>query len=89
MREPDFFLCRNKGADQLCSIGAFVSATQIVQSLFFLIKIFEASSLFPRLCRSVSKTPNVGFLIAAHIKRCLCAIRIIHDLEKACAKHTP
>ena len=34
MRKPDFGLCKNKGADQLCS--AFVFAIRIVQSLFFL-----------------------------------------------------
>ena len=40
MRKPDFCLCKNKDADQLCStaqlIGAFVFATQIVQFLLFL-----------------------------------------------------
>ena len=36
MRKLDFCLCENKGADQLCSISAFVFATGIVQFLFFL-----------------------------------------------------
>ena len=34
MREPAFCICENKDADQL--ISAFVFATRIVQSLYFL-----------------------------------------------------
>ena len=41
MRKPAFCICENKGADQLC---AFVFATQIVQSLYFLNPKFQASS---------------------------------------------
>ena len=42
MRKPDFCICGNKGADQL--INAFVFASQIVQSLYFLNPKFQVSS---------------------------------------------
>ena len=42
--KPVFCICENKAADQLCGISAFVFATQIVQSLFFLNPKFQASS---------------------------------------------
>ena len=46
--KKDFYLCKNKDADQLCSNctddSAFVFATQIVQSLLLNPK-FQASSL--------------------------------------------
>ena len=48
MRKPAFCICENKGAVQLAVteklISAFVFATQIVQSLFFLNPKFQASS---------------------------------------------
>ena len=49
MRKPAFCICENKGADQLCGnrtklISAFVFATQIVQSLFYLNPKFHGSS---------------------------------------------
>ena len=49
-RKPDFCVCYNKGADQLCShrtaamIIAFVFATQIVQPIDFLNPKFQAAS---------------------------------------------
>ena len=49
VRKLDFWLCDNKGADQLrsnCEADhAFVFATLIVQFLFFLNPKFQASSL--------------------------------------------
>ena len=53
MRKPTFCICENKDADQLRGnreavtaklISAFVFATQIVQSLYFLNPKFQASS---------------------------------------------
>ena len=51
MRKPDFSICENKDADQLRGnqvsvklISAFVFATQIVQSIYFLNPKFQASS---------------------------------------------
>ena len=41
MRKPAFCICKNKDADQ---IGAFVFATRIVQSLYFLNPKFQGSS---------------------------------------------
>ena len=52
MRKPDFCLCKNKGADQLCSnsatqrISAFVFASRIVQLPYFLNPKFPALSYF-------------------------------------------
>ena len=50
MRKPDFCICENKDADQLRGmaklISAFVFATQIVQSLYFLNLKFQASRHF-------------------------------------------
>ena len=70
MRKPDFCLCKNKGAYQLCSY--FVFATWIVQFLFFLNPKFQASS---NLCRCTGRfvsdligNPKDRFShIAAHI----------------------
>ena len=42
MRKPDFCTCENEDADQL--ISAFVFATRIVQSLYFLNAKLQASS---------------------------------------------
>ena len=48
VRKPDFCICENKDPDQLCSnpklISAFVFATHIVQSFFFLNPKFQACS---------------------------------------------
>ena len=57
LRKPDICICENKAADQLCNncttdrcaittqlISAFVFATRIVQSLYFLNPKFRASS---------------------------------------------
>ena len=44
MRKPTFRICENKDADQLRVISAFVIATRIVQSLYFLNPKFQASS---------------------------------------------
>ena len=47
VRKPDFCICENKAADQLSVtaqlICGFVFATQIVQSLYFLNRKFQAS----------------------------------------------
>ena len=49
MRKPDFCICENKDADQLAVtaklISAFVFATQIVQSLYFLIRNFKPPAI--------------------------------------------
>ena len=53
MRKPTFCICENKDADQLRGsfavtaklISAFVFATWIVQSLYFLNTKFRASNL--------------------------------------------
>ena len=49
MRKPDISMCKNKGQDQLHGngaklISAFVIATKIVQSLYFLNPKFQASN---------------------------------------------
>ena len=46
MYKPDFsHTCKNKDADKLCGmISAFVFATRIVQSLYFLNQKFQAST---------------------------------------------
>ena len=46
MRKPAFSICENKDADQLRGkrISAFVFATRLVQSLYFLNRKFQASS---------------------------------------------
>ena len=44
MRKPAFCICENKDADQLRGkVTAFVFATQIVQSLYYLNPKFQAS----------------------------------------------
>ena len=53
-------LCENKGDDQLRSkpISAFVSATKIVQPIFFLNPKFQASSHLLCLCSPVCFEPG-------------------------------
>ena len=64
MRKPYFSLCENKGADQLRSnftaklISAFIFATPIVQSFFFLNPNFQASSYPLWLYRLVCIRPG-------------------------------
>ena len=57
------FACAKTKAQISCAvtaqlISAFVFATRIVQSFFCLNPKFQASSLFPRLCRSVCDRPG-------------------------------
>ena len=77
MRKPVFCICENKGADQLDGnraadqliivtqivqlISAFIFATQIVQSLFFLNPKFQPSSHPLWLCRPVCVGPGRKF----------------------------
>ena len=68
MRKTDFCICENKDADQLRGYSAFVFATRIVQSLYFLNPKFQASepssvAAQSGLCRTWSETPKTGFLI--------------------------
>ena len=64
MRKPAFCICENKDADQLCDdreaelIRAFVFATLIVQSLYFLNRKFQASSHLPWLYSLVCVGPR-------------------------------
>ena len=58
MRNPNFGLCENKDADQLCSyiaqlISAFVFATGIVQFLFSINPKFQASNILLGLYRPI------------------------------------
>ena len=70
MRKPDFCICENKGADQLRSdaaklISAFVFATRIVQSLYFLNPKFQAASqllcLYSPVCVGPGRKPRRPF----------------------------
>ena len=61
--KPAFSICENKGADQLPGntaqlISAFVFATWIVQSLYFLNPKFQASSHFLWLYSPVCVGPG-------------------------------
>ena len=71
MRKPDFCICENKDTDQLRGnkdtdhlrgnaklISAFVFATQIEQSLYFLNTKFQAASHLMRLYSQVSVGPG-------------------------------
>ena len=62
MGKPTICIGENKGTDQFAVtaklISAFVFATRIVQSLFFLNPKFQASNLFPRLHSSVCVEPT-------------------------------
>ena len=70
-----FCICQNKDADQLVTaklISAFVFATRIVQSLYFLNPKIQASShlllLYSLVCIGPGqKTPKTGFLRTRHI----------------------
>ena len=62
MRKPMFCICQNKDPDKLPVtaklISAFVFATRIVQSLFFLNPKFPVSSHLLWLCSSVCVGPG-------------------------------
>ena len=60
MRKPAFCICENKDTDQLRAklISAFVFATRITQSLYFLNPKFQASSHFLRLYSPVCVGPG-------------------------------
>ena len=74
MRRPDFYLCENKGTDQLysyaktkaqisCAVTAllictFVFTTRIVQFLFYLYPKFQDSSFFLWVYRPVCVGPG-------------------------------
>ena len=79
MRKPTFYICENKGADQLRStaklISAFVFATWILQFFYFLNPNFPASSH----CLSLYSSVFVGPVQKPH---CWCshdAAHIIFD----------
>ena len=66
MRKPDFYLCKNKGADQLrsnCEADQCLCFhyTDIVQFLLFLNPEFSVLVQLS-LCRTESETPKTGFL---------------------------
>ena len=73
MRKPAFCICENKDADQLRVsfavteklISAFVFATRIVQSLFFVNTKFPASShllwLYSLVCLGPGRKPQDRF----------------------------
>ena len=72
MRKPAFCICENKDADQLRSvtaqlISAFVFASQIVQSLFFLNPKFQVSNnlllLYSPVCVEPGRKPRTTRLI--------------------------
>ena len=68
MRKPAFCICENKDADQLRGnreadlISAFVFATRIVQSLYFLNPKFQASGhllwLYSLVCVGPGRKPR-------------------------------
>ena len=77
MRKPDFCLCENKGADQLCSYDQLCSNCTADQRLCFLYSDStihlppksEISSIKPSsvaaqigLCETKSETSKTGFL---------------------------
>ena len=69
MRKPAFCKCENKDADQLRgnreAISAFVFATRLVQSLYFLYTQFQASShlvwLYSPVCVGPGRKPEDRF----------------------------
>ena len=74
MRKPDFCLCKNKVQISFPLtaklISAFVFTIRTVQSLFFLKPKFPASSLFPRLYRSVCVGPGQKLQRPVFSRRC-------------------
>ena len=80
MRKPTFCICEIKDADQLVVtaklISAFVFATQIVQSLYFINPKFQASShllyLYSPVCVGPGRKPRrpvfsqLGFYRSTH-----------------------
>ena len=62
MRKLAFCICENKDADQLRGIRAFVFATRIVQSLYFLYPKFQASGhlvwLYSPVCVGPGRKPR-------------------------------
>ena len=72
MRKPDFCLCENKGADQLCSNWTTDQClcVRYSDSTISLLLIAKISSLLPasvtlqaNLCRTWSETLKIDFLV--------------------------
>ena len=70
MRKPDFCICENKAADQLCGNRKTDQRLcfRYMDSTIPLLPKSEISSLYPSvisqpgLCRTWSETPKTGFL---------------------------
>ena len=68
MRKPDFYLCENKGVDQLQCFSAplYKFATRLVQFLLYLYPKFQDSNfllrLYKPLCQTWSEIWKTGFL---------------------------
>ena len=62
VRKPAFCICENKDADQLRGYRAFVFATRIVESLYFLNTKFQVSShilwLYSPVCVGPGRNPR-------------------------------
>ena len=78
MRKPDFCLCANKGADQLCSNCTADQRLcfRYTDSTIPLLQIAKTSSLWSfsesaqvGLCQTWSETPKTGFLASQLIYR--------------------
>ena len=75
MSKPDFAYAKTKTQISFVVtaklISAFVFATRIVQSLYFLYTKPSSVALQPGLCRTWSETPKTGFLTTRLILSCL------------------
>ena len=85
MRKRSFCICENKGADQLRGnsarlICAFVFATRIVRSLYFLNPKFQAPShllwLYSPVCVGLVGNPEDWFLSHLLIARCDIGVQV-------------
>ena len=63
MRKPDFCLCENKAADQLCTADQLLCFHYMGSKLLlYLFQTLQASSFLTSLCRTWSETPETGFI---------------------------
>ena len=88
MRKPMFCICENKDTDQLRAklISAFVFATYIVQSLYFLnlnFKLLAISRwLFSLICVRPGQNPQCWFShIAAQLSKVVHLMRHLHVIK--------
>ena len=84
-----FFAYAKTKTQNNCAFSAFVFATRIVQSIYYLNPKFQTSShsvaVQPGLCQTWSETPTTGFL-TTRLKSANTSVALLHKQEERITK---